>query len=463
MIDFHSTIMGIYGIIFTVSVLAVSGVTSKCNLRPRRCWSSESNFPQIPPKESCYGQSVCKCSKTTADCSSNHGGLTFVPELRRSYQVLNFSYNNVVNISDINFFANVSREVRVIDLYNNGLVHIVSGVFARLTKLSTLLLGGSNPLGYRTMPALLSLPGLRNLSMSCVQLGPIPVDIFLDHNESKLVFLDLSWNHIRHLNMSVFQPLRNLRNVSLWQNQIYHLDTAYVPSWEILNLNTNRLYDFPSTCSPAGESLFPSLKVFSLEANMIQCIDDDVCLPNLTVLNLRFNHFVYFDNNTFSKTRFPSLRLLYLMQMENKIVKVEQFFINNSGVTAIDFNLNGVDLTGVMDVDAFGGCINAQHLGLEGSNFHDMTDENFHRLLRPMQDSLQSLFLPEARVTQISSNTFSQLRNLRELYLYKNDLSSIPDGAFDSLRHLKKLMLDNNQIATISENTFSRQLRLGYV
>lgn len=393
----------------------------------------------------------------------NFGNLTFVPNLYRRYQVLNFSYNNVVNISHSNFFVNVSRNVRVIDLFNNGLVYIAPGAFRRLKRLKTLLLGGTNLLGYKDIPSLLSIPGLLNLDMSCLELGPIPMDVFLGY-QSTVQHLDLRWNHIGSFNMSVLQPLRNLRNVSFFRNQVYKLETAYLPSLEILNLDTNRLFEFPLTCSQTGESMFPSLKILRLDANMIYCIDDPVCLPNLTELHLRFNHFKYFKTNTFSRARFPSLSILHIMQMENKIFAVEPFFINNSKVTIINFMLNVVDFSSnVVHNDAFGGCVNVKQLNLNGNSFQGVSDERFHRLLKPMKDSLKSLYLAEAQIIQISPNTFSRLRNLTNLYLYGNSLFLVPDGAFDSLDSLKTLILNDNIIATISESTFSPQLRKRYV
>ena len=183
--------MGILGLVLLTSALTLCKVTSNCDDYPRQCWSSDTTVSQIPPQEPCYGERMCMCSNTTADCSSNFGNLMFVPDLRRNYQVLNFSNNNVLNISHSEFFVNVSTDVRVIDLFNNGLAYIASGVFRRLKNLTTLLLGGSNHLGYRDVSPLLSVPSLLNADLSCLQLGPIPGDPFLKHNDSKLMNLNL--------------------------------------------------------------------------------------------------------------------------------------------------------------------------------------------------------------------------------------------------------------------------------
>lgn len=455
--------MRILVLVVLASAIHVGSVESSCDNQPLHCWSTGVDVPQTPPQDPCFHGRVCTCSNTTADCSANFGNLTFVPRLHRNYQVLNFSSNKVLTISSRHFFVNVSRDVRVMDLYNNDLVHIATGVFRGLKKLTTLLLGGSNRLGYKDMQTLLAVPNLLNLSMSCLGLGPIPTDAFQSSNRSKLIYVDFSWNHIGSLNMSVFQPLRTLREISLWHNQIYDLDTAYLPSWETLRMETNRLFLFPRTCSPSGESLFPNLKSLSLDQNMIECIVGSVCLPNLQELSLRYNHFMYFTTDTFSGARFPYLRNLQIMQMENKIFGIEPFFINNSAVTVINFMLNNVDFSQkFVHDDAFGGCVNVKSLTLRDNSFREVSDERFHRLLENMQDSLKSLSLAKTQLTQISPHTFSRLKHVTKLKLYGNSLSAIPDGTFDHLP-LRVLSLHDNNIATVSEHAFSPVLRSRYV
>nr|QNL15302.1 toll-like receptor 1 [Littorina littorea] len=442
------------------AVLVFKSAETKCDDQPLICWHTDSPFPLTPPVESCYGEGLCKCTNETADCSSSFGNLTFVPNLNRSYQYLNLSNNNLTNISHRHFFANASKDVRVIDLYNNGLTFIAEGVFKGLEKLGSLLLGGSNLLGYKDIPSLLVIPSLRNLSMSCLKLGDVPEDTFLGVTHSQLRYLDLSWNCIGSLNMSVFKPLRKLKTISLWRNEIYELATAHMPSWETLDLPTNRLYDFPRTCADYNTSLFPNLKALSLDQNMIHGIDDPVCLPKVKVLSVSYNHFLYFRTNTFRTDRFPNLQIFQIMQMENKIYGVSPFFINNSAVAQITFVLNNIDFS--MDYahpDMFGGCTGVTFLNLRGNTFQYVTDDKFHRLLKPMERSLNILSLSGTQLTHISPNMFSRLKHITELYLYENSLFSIPDGVFDNIGPMWKLILDDNMIETISETTFGVELR----
>ncbi|KAL8587765.1 hypothetical protein ACOMHN_020983 [Nucella lapillus] len=429
-----------------------------------RCWSSEYHFPQIEATEPCYGQALCRCSNTTANCSLTHGALTFVPYLGgRVYQVLNFSYNNVSSISK-HFFVNASRDVRIIDLYYNGLRSISRDAFRSLTKLTTLLLGGTNFIGYREMPQLLMLPSLTNISFSCVQLPhPMPSHLFRGLEASKVIFFDLAWNFIGSVDISLFQPLKRLKQMVLWRNEIYKLKTAHLPSWEVFDLTSNRLYEFPRTCfdDDHSRSLFPKLETLLLTYNMISSIKGPVCLPKVTTLNLNFNKFEYLTTDTFSRRCFPSLRTLLIIEMENKIQNIERYFVNNSEVRTIKFILNNVDFTSdVVHEEAFGGCSRVEVLELNRNSFQDVSHQRLHRLLYPMRASLTYLSLAETQLSRIGPQTFAPF-NLTKLSLYKNVLRSIPDGTFDHMKHLKTLILDHNSIATISEGAFSPQLRTG--
>ncbi|XP_070187420.1 toll-like receptor 2 isoform X1 [Littorina saxatilis] len=445
---------------FLILALALGSVEVNCRSQSPSCWDSGLKFSF--PIDVCYGVGVCRCDNFTADCSSNPDSLTFIPDLNRSYKYLNFSNNNVTSISDVSFFVNVSRDVEIIDLHSNGLTNIAEGVFHGLDNLTTLLLGGSNQFGYKAMPALLSVPSLMSVRMRCLNLGPIPQYTFQGAYASQLRYIDLSWNHLGSMNMSVLQPLQNLTNITLWQNEIYDLQTAYIPSLSKLDLSVNRLYDFPKTCSNKGDSssLFPNLKHISLDKNMIQCIDDPVCLPNVRVIWLKYNHFEHFRNGTFRAERFPALHELEIMQMENKIIGMEPFFINNSAVERVNFVLNNVDFSKkYVHPDMFGGCTNVNYLNLRGNSFQDVSVKKFHHMMRPMEHSLRILSLSGTGLTQIPRNMFSRLRHVTELYLYKNRFMSIPDGAFDNMHRLWKVILDNNLIQTISETTFSEKIR----
>ncbi|KAK7094794.1 toll-like receptor 13 [Littorina saxatilis] len=428
--------MAMLAIFIAVSVLYAGDVTGRCRNNVTHCWY-KNLFILEPHVRACHD--LCNCTDTTLDCSSNQGKLKFVPHVNESYINLNFSNNKISNISDEDFFCNVSRNVRAIDLYNNGLRFISKGVFDGLDNLTELLLGGSNYLEYKDICC--HIPNLQHLSLGCLRFGLAPRTT---------------------TNLSLFQSAKSLRTLGLWRNKIYKLHSALLPSLRTLNLESNRLFEFPVSCSDRkNESFFPSLEVLWLDGNMISCIDDPVCLPNLTELHLRYNRFVQLDTDAFFTARFGKLQFLKLNQLDHEFCRIRPYFVNNSIVTNISFTNNDVDFSQhYVNETAFGGCTSVQHLSLSGNNFRDVTKGKFHALLQPMEHSLKALYLGRVRLKFITSNMFSRLSQLRVLHLYGNDLSSIPDGAFNSLYHLTTLTLDQNNIATIAKATFSVHLRM---
>ncbi|XP_076458145.1 toll-like receptor 2 type-2 isoform X2 [Babylonia areolata] len=439
------------------SAFLIQMVQSRGDDKNFQCWHRFYRFSHSN-MFACSSDHRCTCNNITVDCSSQN--LTFVPIVGlESYRYLNLSNNRLRSIPDDRFFSNVSRDVEEIDLFSNGLRYLSAAAFRGLYRLRMLYLGGLNYLTYRDLPTLLSVQGGVSLDLGCLRLGAIPSDAFREARKSKTNQLGFSWNQIPSLNMSVFQPLRHIQYLKFWHNEIYDLQTAFLPSLDQLGLEANRLFDFPRTCSSSG-SLFPRLTRLRLDQNMIDCIADPVCLPSLTFLSLSYNRILSFPSNMFSMARFPSLTGLKLMQMEGKIRKIQPFFVNNSKVTYVTFHLNQVDFSkSDIDEDAFGGCPNLWRLGLRGNTFGGVSDSKFRRLLSPMKYSLGILDLGQAQMEKISDQTFSGLENLTVLSLYGNAFTSVPDGAFDQLPRLTYLQIDHNSITTISKTTFSPQLR----
>lgn len=69
-------------------------------------------------------------------------------------------------------------------------------------------------------------------------------------------------------------------------------------------------------------------------------------------------------------------------------------------------------------------------------------------------DSLQFLYLPNNRITQIPQRAFHLAPNLNEIDLSFNYIREIKQRAFASLEHLETLNLRGNEILSISNNVF---------
>ncbi|XP_025089275.1 slit homolog 3 protein-like [Pomacea canaliculata] len=374
------------------------------------CWVDTYNGEFMSP---CFDEGRCRCNNITADCSSNNGSLTYVPRLPVEAQVFNFSNNNLSHIPD-GFFSNVSQ-VWLLDLCQNGLTSLSPRAFQELQKLTTLLLNG-NSLVYQALTPVFHVRSLKKLEILCNNLSSMDLETFSNNSLGELMLLNVSLNNIGSLYMKILEPLKGLRYFIAQQNKLYNLTTSRLKNLLFLDLQNNRLFDFPQTCDVVtDEPFFPNLKYLVLDQNMISSIKDPVCLPELLNLTLSFNRFLTFESNTFGNARFPRLENLELAQMEDKIVGIERFAFNNSQLKYLGLALNFINLSSqtVLHDDAFGGII--------------------------------------------SGDTFSPFVSLESLYLYGNLIRFLPDGCFSALTKLKVLVLNNNLISIISKGTFAQE------
>ncbi|KAK7101130.1 hypothetical protein V1264_023968 [Littorina saxatilis] len=427
------------------------------------CWPSLP-LPHPGNLTSCFGNRMCRCSNITqtADCSGNHGNLTFVPHLQGDFRTLNFSNNKLSEITDVNFFANASGEVRILDLYSNSLTCIVRGAFDRFRKLEKLLLGG-NSLTWKGVAAVLSgVTSLLDLDLKCSSLTSIPKDALADVRMSRLRALDVGENNIKSLDLKELQPLRFLKYLYAWKNELENLKSARLPSLVAVKLKNNHLYEFPDTCKAGtDESLFPHLRNLEVEFNNIGNLDKPVCLPNVLSLTLRYNKILTFKTDMFSARRFPSLNSLNVAWVEGRVLALPRFTFNSSALTKLDFSHTNVNFSdrSTVDEDVFGGCNNLGDLILTKNDFSTVSLDRFQKLFQPIASTLKTLHLGECGFVHFSQQYFSRFARLQRLYLYGNGVVHIPDGAFDRMEQLLLLNLDSNRIAVVTEQTFSDDTR----
>ncbi|KAK9893073.1 hypothetical protein WA026_023565 [Henosepilachna vigintioctopunctata] len=97
---------------------------------------------------------------------------------------------------------------------------------------------------------------------------------------------------------------------------------------------------------------------------------------------------------------------------------------------------------------------------IERNAFTDLTDltslrindVNIPRLGKDMFVglNLEILNLVGCNITEIDSDSFSGMPNLKEVHLGHNSIRSIKPGTFKSLHHLKELMLNTNEFSEIN-------------
>ena len=406
-------------------------------------------------KKHCF-EDKCRCVGKVADCSRNYGNLTFVPKLPKGIEFLNFSYNDLTDIKRSDFFKNVSG-IECLDLGSNNLQSIHPDAFRVFTRLDTLLLDSNHDLTIQALQPVFKASTLQRLDVIHGNVHQLPDDLFFQFPLSKLHTLYLYENKIKTLNFSTLVPLTSLSDLGLGNNKISDIENDFMLSLERLNLQNNRIFDFPVTCRN-GSSLFPRLAHLFLAHNSISSITRQVCLPRLRSLELTRNAFSIFDKDMFSVNRFPSLTSLYLENMNQAVKKIAANAFGNPSLKGITLMYNNLDFgNDNIHPDCFAGCFNLTKLQLGHSVFDKVSREKWQRIFKDL-GKLRVLYMGDCFVKNLSKDAFSSMPFLKTLGLYQNAISSLPDGLFDGLS-LTHLDLNRNRLSVIKESTFNASTR----
>ena len=421
--------------------------------------AGEQNVKKESPAERKYCfEDKCTCAGRLADCSKNYGNLTFVPKLPKRIRFLNFAYNRLKDINTSDFFTNVSG-LQTLYMGDNELQRIHPDAFKVFTQLEGLFLNRNRNLTLKTLQPVLTASMLRKLEVKFADVRYLPDDLFLTFPLHKLQTLQLYKNKIKTLNFTTLAPLTSLSYLGLGNNKISGIKSDLMVSLETLNLQINRISDFPVTCRN-GSSLFPRLKRLLLAHNSISSIPSHVCLPRLTFLELTRNDLSYFDKDMFNVNRFPSLTSLFLENMNQAARKIAAYAFRNPSLTGISLMYNNVDFGNddVVHPDCFAGCFSLTKLQLSHSSFDTVSGEKWQRIFKDL-GKLQWLYMGDCFVRNLSADAFSRLPSLTKLALYRNSISRLPDGVFDGLSNLTHLDLNRNQLSVIKESTFNASTR----
>ncbi|XP_070204902.1 toll-like receptor 2 type-1 [Littorina saxatilis] len=403
----------------------------------------------------------CTCYDTTANCSQNHGNLTYIPKLNYRHKIrhLIFSDNNLTTISTDIFFKNVS-EVRVLDLRNNDLQEISPGAFRPLTKLSDLLLD-NNKLTYDTLLPVFSAKALRNLTARNMMLGELPIGYFFQNPMPQLSQIDFSHNPLRHLNLSEFNALTGLEYLNVHSSQVTTVHASAMPYLRQLWLQDNALNLFVETCAKNGSSLFPNLTLLDFSENKFSGFKKKniICLPKLQTLSLNENKIHYIMTDMFGGDRFPSLLNLSLSGIQ-VIQTISEYAFRNPKLQFLDLSHCSILFRDPsVNQSCFAGSPHLAQLQLLHNNLDGMSAEKFSNLIGSVKN-LTMLNLGHCEIQLVSEQAFATgMRRLSSLFLNSNKLTDLPDGVFDSLKSLTNLTLYSNQLHTVRESLFSPKLR----
>ncbi|XP_029955817.1 toll-like receptor 22 isoform X2 [Salarias fasciatus] len=368
-------------------------------------------------------------------------------------------------------------------LRNNYLPTINSDLFQLCVNITELDLRGSKVRNI-TDDAFKSLRSLMILNLSHNNLSSVPA---ATRNLPTLQELDLSTCHINRLQCDDFANHTHLRQLNLYQNPIVHLrDCLFKDLQQLstLKLQTSSL----TTLNGAFKKRLPNLKNLSLNGNKITSINSEEFrgLTSLQNLSLHSNQIKKLNKRSFAGL--TSLANLKLQQNEITEKQLE------TGAFDGLINLKRLDLTenkikykssSTRKSPPFSDLPRLEELsvGLQGKRGWSYLPQNFLQGLSNLLSlncrnmRLKSLrkdifnFTPQLENLDINSNTlsdlsselFSPIGNLKSLYLSRNYLKSLDFFTHANLSKLEFLQARMNQYSVFREEVIRSLPALVYV
>ncbi|XP_046492704.1 chaoptin isoform X1 [Neodiprion pinetum] len=336
-------------------------------------------------------------------------------ELRLAGNLLGDNLNPIFSSNEFHEM----RELRVLNLGQNGLRSIEEGIFKGCWKLEELYLDGNN---LTSVPAA-SLKGpeaIKLLSLSRNNIGSVMRDTFTGISKS-LEALDLSWNSISHMDDEAFVALGNLVSLNVSHNDLTRFNSdVFNGAFNLaqLDLSINYFKEFPTV---ALRHLY-ALTFLNLSNNLISEIKQTHLsgLTELEVLDLSRNNIARLGVNAFS---------------------------NLSSLVRVDLSLNALR---TIEESAFEGLTNLKWISLQDNNILLVPGSALSRL-----PALTHLHIEYNRIAALSIDLLrTSSTTLRTLGLSRNLVREIPARLFENFQVLKSIELNGNVISSLSPNTF---------
>ncbi len=282
-----------------------------------------------------------------------------------------------------------SPSLRVLDLGNNRLASLPSGLFSNASA------------------------GLTDLQLANNSLAELGRGAF--RGLKFLQSLDLSGNSLSALRAGIFADLKSLLTLDLGGNQIDSLGDelfASASSLEKLKLEGNRLESLPG----GALSSLRRLRTLDLSSNRISAVELPLSLPSLTHLHLSENRLSDLGDDAAAMENCTSVLVLDLSR--NRLKEAPATLARLEVLQTLDLSHNEI-------------------ASLSGSS-----------VLRAK--NLWRLQLSNNRLAEVGAGLLSGLRALQVLDLSGNAISTVEKGAFNANSQLAALRLDGNRLTNIS-------------
>jgi len=252
------------------------------------------------------------------------------------------------------------------------------------------------------------------VSLSGMRLNYVPDMLEISRELSILVDVNLSRNQLFN-GIEVFEvlaQLRQLRKLNLSDNCLNGVlppEAGEMLNIEVLHLDNNQLISLPSSIKH-----WTKLKVLTIGDNSITSLPKEVAeWPALQYINAKHNKLKELPEGCFRS--WPQLERLYLSG--NQLTEISDDIGYCQRLTEADFSNNMIEIIPTA---------------------------------LSMCSALVLLHLGANKISNLPTELFCMLTNLRELQLYKNKLTQLPPE-IGNLILLKRLSLSSNNLRTLPE------------
>ena len=370
-----------------------------------------------------YNESVIQCtselveseSTTTCDMQCPHNCSCIYSDREIIYNCY-ISHDILQNKT---VFLQFPSDISSLDMSKIGLTALMPDSFKTIGILIMYLNLSYNSIVSLPVSLFHGLVHLTQLDLQYNSLVSLPAELFSDLQS--LTVLDLSYNSMVSLPVGLFNDLHNLTELKLNENSLVSLPVGLfngLQSLNFLNLGNNSLVSLPT-------ELFSGLyRLQKLNIHHNTLISLPVGLFNgllsLHLLNLGFNSLMSLPTGLFNDL----YRLDYLNIFDNSLRSLPCGLFNGLQ------SLWRVDIDGNLLVSLQACSVSAMH-------------------------NLEELYIQNNKISHIAHGTFSNMTALQVLYLSNNQLTFLSLNLFDDLINLRTLDLSYNRLTHIP--------RLGYM
>ncbi|GMR30900.1 hypothetical protein PMAYCL1PPCAC_01095, partial [Pristionchus mayeri] len=324
----------------------------------------------------------------------------------------------------------------------------------------------------------------------CTGLGlkRIPSDIPVDTTR-----LDLQENTISVIRKTDFAHLPSLKILQISDNEIQLIEAGSfdnLHSLERIRLNNNRLHELPVALFHNNRLLYRidlshnqlssiseehlkgprAVRVLQIDFNALKCFESSILndWPTLEVLTLNNNNLTTIEEFDYvSSLRLLKLsdnpwlcdcRLKWLKNLDDSISKNVVCYRPAllTGKTLDTVDSESIKCSG-MEKRATTSCVSQESCPASCTcvdSVVDCRDRDLTHIPAFLPSSTTELRLEQNRISHISENALSHLKNLQRLDMSKNAISEIAPGAFNGLDHLNTLVLYGNELVDLPVGVF---------